>query len=72
MAEYVLADSGHFDAILLDTDNGPGWLARPENDRLYGTRGIRRAVEHLSEGGILGVWSSKRDRAFEGNLVRAA
>jgi spermidine synthase len=48
---------GTYDAILLDTDNGPGWLARPENARLYRLEGLRRLRTALTPGGRLAVWT---------------
>ena len=36
-----------FDAIMLDTDNGPDGMIMAENARLYATRGIARTVAAL-------------------------
>ena len=42
-----------WDAILLDVDNGPGFLVRPENAGLYAVAGLRAAVAALRPGGVL-------------------
>lgn len=51
-------------ALLLDTDNGPGWLSRPDNAALYGDEGLARLEAALRPGGVLAVWSAERDVAF--------
>jgi spermidine synthase len=62
---------GAFDAILLDVDNGPSALARPENDALYGKAGIAACREALRAGGVLGVWSAGSDAGYRERLERA-
>lgn len=49
---------GSIDAILLDTDNGPDWVARPINARLYQQQMLHRLLEALTVRGILAVWSA--------------
>ena len=59
-----------YDAILMDTDNGPDGLNRNANDSLYSASGVaalRRAVKH---GGVCAVWSAAPDPAFAGRLRR--
>ncbi len=60
-----------YDAILLDVDNGPDGLTRPDNDGLYDTRGLARARAALKPGGILAVWSAGKDPAFTRRLGHA-
>jgi spermidine synthase len=57
-----------FDAILLDVDNGPDGLFRPENDRLYNAAGLAAAKAALSPGGHLAVWSAYADAPFTKRL----
>jgi spermidine synthase len=54
------ATAGAWDVVLLDVDNGPGFLVRPENTDLYAPAGLRRAVAALAPGGVLAIWSSHR------------
>lgn len=60
----------HYDVMLLDVDNGPDGLTRPDNDRLYGERGLAQARAALRQGGVLGVWSAHRNDAFTQRLRR--
>jgi spermidine synthase len=57
-----------FDAILLDVDNGPDGLFRPENDRLYSAAGLAVAKAALTPGGHLAVWSAYSDARFTKRL----
>jgi spermidine synthase len=57
-----------FDAILLDVDNGPDGLSRPENDRLYSAAGLAAAKAALTPGGHLAVWSAYADAPFSKRL----
>ncbi len=57
-----------FDAILLDVDNGPDGLFRPENDRLYSATGLGNTKVALKPGGHLAVWSAYPDAAFAKRL----
>jgi len=59
----VQEGQGSYDAILLDVDNGPDGLTRAANSKLYSMRGLHRAREALTPGGILAVWSAARDPA---------
>ena len=47
-----------WDAVCLDVDNGPDWLARPENGALYQRAGLRAVARSLDPNGALGVWSA--------------
>lgn len=60
-----------FDAIMLDTDNGPDALTSASNARLYGERGLGRSWRALKPGGVLAVWSAAEDRGFESRLRKA-
>lgn len=46
-----------FDAVLLDVDNGPGFLIHDSNARLYAADWLGSAVERLGPGGVLVIWS---------------
>jgi len=47
------ANPGAFDAIVLDTDNGPDGMLMSENTPLYATRGIGVTVAALRAGGSI-------------------
>ena len=61
----------HYDAILLDVDNGPDGIVRPDNQRLYSFAGLRAAKTALTPGGILAVWSAAPDPKFTHRLKKA-
>ena len=60
-----------YDAILLDTDNGPDGLSRKANDGLYDAAGLDAARVALRPGGVLAVWSAATDANFTKRLRRA-
>ncbi len=64
LADRVRADRGRYDLMLLDVDNGPGWLAAPGNAWLYGADGLRACAAALRPGGVLAVWSPQPNATF--------
>ncbi|BAV65740.1 spermine/spermidine synthase domain-containing protein [Sphingobium cloacae] len=71
VADVIAAAKGRYDAILLDVDNGPDGLVRPENDRLYSASGLAAAIAALKPGGVLAVWSAGPDAAFTRRLSQS-
>ncbi len=67
----IAAGKASYDAILLDVDNGPDGLSRPENDRLYSAKGLGVTRAALKPGGVLAVWASEPDAAFTRRLGAA-
>lgn len=57
-----------FDLMLLDVDNGPGWLAAQENAALYGAEGLTRCRQALRDGGVLAMWSPEPNDRLRGTL----
>lgn len=64
VAHAVTARQDTWDVIVLDTDNGPEWLVRGENARLYDAAGLRRVRAALRPGGAVVYWSPQRYPAF--------
>ncbi len=71
VAAIIRSSPGHFDAILLDVDNGPVALTASSNAALYNQHGVAAARAALKPGGVLAVWSARVDPQFERRL-RAA
>lgn len=71
VADLIRASKRTFDAILLDVDNGPDGIVRPENGRIYSRSGLRHAMAALRPGGVLAVWSAGPDKAFTQRLENA-
>ena len=65
------ANPGGFDAIMLDTDNGPDGMLMTENAPLYAERGIALTIAALRAGGKIVYWSVSEDRSFVGALQRS-
>ena len=61
----------HYDAILLDVDNGPDGISNDANDQLYSMAGLARAKQAMRSGGILAVWSSSGDLQFTARLHKS-
>lgn len=55
-------------ALILDTDEGPGVISRAGNDAFYGDEGIERLEAALRPGGVLALWSSRREPELLGRL----
>jgi spermidine synthase len=47
-----------YDLVLLDVDNGPGYLVHEENAGVYEPEFLRRCRDVLNPGGVLVVWSA--------------
>ncbi len=61
-----------WDAILLDTDNGPEAFCLDRNDRLYGRHGLGRLHRALKPGGTLAIWcADTQTGGFDRQMRRA-
>lgn len=54
-------ESDGFLAVLLDVDNGPSELSRPQNASLYTEDGLEDIETALRAGGVLSMWSGQRE-----------
>jgi spermidine synthase len=59
VADVLAGAPGHWDAVLLDVDNGPAFLVHRTNAGLYAGAGLRTALGALRPGGVLAIWSSE-------------
>jgi spermidine synthase len=71
VTNVLRANRAGFDAIMLDTDNGPDGMLIAENGALYSKRGVGLTIAALREGGSIVYWSVGDDPKFVGAL-RAA
>ncbi|WP_066560383.1 spermidine synthase [Croceicoccus bisphenolivorans] len=69
--QVIAEGNGTYDAILLDVDNGPDGLVRPENDAIYANSGLAAAKRALKPGGVLAIWSAAPDPRFTRQLTKA-
>ncbi len=65
------APAAHYDAILLDVDNGPIAMVHDGNARLYQAQGFAATIRALKPGGRVAFWSASRDPAFVKRLENA-
>ncbi|VDC31515.1 spermidine synthase [Pseudogemmobacter humi] len=66
---HLAGARGAYDLILLDTDNGPDFLVRPENTGLYQGQGLAAVAGALRPGGIAAFWSATVSAPFERALA---
>lgn len=59
------AEPASYDVVLLDVDNGPGYLVHEANAALYQANELAMAREALATGGVCVVWSAERDEALD-------
>lgn len=71
VVNVLRANPAGFDAIMLDTDNGPDGMLISESTALYATRGVASTIAALREGGVIAYWSVGDDPKFVGALRRA-
>jgi spermidine synthase len=71
VVDVLRTNPAAFDAIMLDTDNGPDGMLMSESARLYATRGIEVTVAALRAGGSIVYWSVSDDPGFAGALRRS-
>ncbi|MFS2325921.1 hypothetical protein U2P60_11025 [Brucella sp. H1_1004] len=63
--QTLKASRSSFDLILMDTDNGPDFLVRNENDAIYAKEGLSTVINALRPGGIASFWSATPSHSFE-------
>ena len=66
--DYILKTEKNYDAIILDVDNGPAWLALESNQALYEKPVLTKMKRLLTTGGVLTVWAEKACPAFRDRL----
>lgn len=57
-----------YDLVLLDVDNGPGYLVHDENAAVYGRPFLTDLSALLRPGGALAIWSAARSDALSADL----
>lgn len=61
---------GSADAVLMDVDNGPGFLVHLANAEIYERPFLGEIARVLRPGGVLAVWSASRARELHRLLLR--
>lgn len=69
-AEAVAEAGGTaYDLVLLDVDNGPGYLVHDTNAELYGEAFLARLGDIVREGGAVVVWSANQADELRGTMA---
>ena len=68
--DLIFASKDRFDAILLDTDNGPSAMTMAENAELYQPVGLQAMMGALKQDGCVAIWSVNGDAQFEKTLKK--
>ncbi len=68
LGDYILKTNKTYDAIILDVDNGPTWLALGSNERLYEKLALVKFKDLLRDGGVFSVWAAQKCAAFQKRL----
>ena len=71
IADLIKQQQPHFDAILLDVDNGPEGMTNRDNNWLYSPAGLSALYNSLRPDGMLAVWSAGPDSMFMTQLKKA-
>ena len=58
------AGASSYDLVLLDVDNGPGYLVHAANAALYTADFLRAVQRILRPGGVVAIWSANRSPAL--------
>ena len=68
LGDYILKPDKTYDAVILDVDNGPTWLALETNQRLYERTALAKIKALLRDGGVFVVWAAQECAAFQRRL----
>ncbi len=68
-AAVAEARAASYDLVLLDVDNGPGYLVHEANAALYDAVFLREVERILRPGGVVAIWSANRSSGLAKTLA---
>ena len=71
VARIIRRESGAYDAIMLDVDNGPEGMSKKGNEWLYTEAGIHAIFRALRPGGVFALWSVASNKSYTRRLRKA-
>jgi len=63
--QLIAQSDGLYNAILLDTDNGPQAFHGKKNESLYNAKGLQKIKAAIKPGGLFALWSVRHHKDFE-------
>jgi spermidine synthase len=69
--DFVQGNPKSYDGIAIDIDNGPDWIVRPENRRVYSLSMLETLRTRLRSGGLLAIWGHAAVPSYERALLEA-
>ncbi|GAB4073222.1 spermidine synthase [Barrientosiimonas marina] len=70
MLEWMKKETGQFDVICLDIDNGPDWTVTEHNHDMYQPDSLRQLASLMRPGGAVSFWSASSSPDFYQLLKR--
>lgn len=64
VVDVIAGARGHYDAIMLDVDNGPDTTAQWGNPGLYSEAGLRQIMRALRPEGCVAIWAASETPSF--------
>jgi len=68
LGDYITQTDKIYDAIILDIDNGPTWLALASNQRLYEKPALHKFRALLRDDGVFTIWAAHQCAPFQTRL----
>lgn len=60
---------GPWDLVLLDVDNGPGFLVHEDNEHIYSSASLSALLSQVTKGGALAIWAAQREPGLLARLT---
>ena len=67
--DFLHGDPKSYDGIMMDIDNGPDWVVRDENRRMYSLSTLNLLRVRLRPRGAMGIWTHARNLGCEQALA---
>lgn len=67
--DFLHGDPKSYDGIMMDIDNGPDWVVREENRRMYSLSTLNLLRVRLRPRGAMGIWAHDRNLGCEQALA---
>ena len=69
--DFLQGNPKSYNGIVIDIDNGPAWVVREENRRMYSLSRLNLLRIRLRPQGAMGIWAHAHSKAYERALGEA-